>query len=110
MYLAVVAVIAGQALLLGQPALLLYATAVGLAMAVFVHGYEEPTLHRQFGAQYQAYRQAVPAWWPRRHPWQEGQANQSALSGTQSPVRRSTAEGRGQRLPLPQIRERTRKS
>jgi Phospholipid methyltransferase len=73
MYLAVTAVIVGQALALGQPALLLYATAVGAAMAAFAYGYEEPTLQRQFGAQYQAYRRAVPAWWPRRHPWQPGQ-------------------------------------
>ena len=31
----------------------------------FVRLYEEPTLHRQFGAQYDAYREAVPGWWPR---------------------------------------------
>ena len=73
MYLAVTAVIVGQALALGQPALLLYAITVGAAMAAFAHGHEEPTLHRQFGAQYEAYRRAVPAWWPRRHPWQPGQ-------------------------------------
>jgi protein-S-isoprenylcysteine O-methyltransferase Ste14 len=76
MYLAVVATIVGQALVLGQPALLGYAAAAGAAMAAFVHGYEEPTLHRQFGAQYQAYRRAVPAWWPRRRPWQPGQTDQ----------------------------------
>ncbi|HEX6678663.1 MAG TPA: isoprenylcysteine carboxylmethyltransferase family protein [Actinomycetes bacterium] len=69
MYLAVVAAIVGQALLLGQPGLLLYAAVVGAAMATFVYGYEEPTLAIQFGAQYEAYRRAVPAWWPRRHPW-----------------------------------------
>jgi protein-S-isoprenylcysteine O-methyltransferase Ste14 len=68
MYLAVVAVIIGQALLLGQPGLLGYAAAVGGGTAAFAHGYEEPTLQRQFGAQYEAYRRAVPAWWPRRHP------------------------------------------
>ena len=73
MYLAVVATIVGQALALGQPALLGYAVAVGAAMVAFVHGYEEPTLRRQFGAQYEAYRGAVPAWWPRWHPWQPGQ-------------------------------------
>jgi protein-S-isoprenylcysteine O-methyltransferase Ste14 len=78
MYLAVVAVIVGQALALGQPALLGYAAVVGAATAAFAHGYEEPTLHCQFGAQYEADRQAVPAWWPRRHPWRPGQANQPA--------------------------------
>jgi protein-S-isoprenylcysteine O-methyltransferase Ste14 len=76
MYLAVVATIVGQALALGQPALLGYAVVVGAAMAAFVHGYEEPTLAGQFGAQYQAYRRAVPAWWPRRRPWRPGQTGQ----------------------------------
>jgi protein-S-isoprenylcysteine O-methyltransferase Ste14 len=76
MYLAVVATIVGQAMALGQPTLLLYAAVVGAAMAAFVHGYEEPTLHAQFGAQYEAYRRAVPAWWPRRRPWQPGQTDQ----------------------------------
>src|SRR6266700_14352 len=75
MYLAVVATIVGQALVLGQPALLGYAAAAGAAMAAFVHGYEEPTLHRQFGAPYQAYQRAVPAWWPRRRPWQPDQTD-----------------------------------
>ena len=78
MYLAVTAVIVGQALALAQPGLLLYAAAVGGATAAFAHGYEEPTLQRQFGAQYEAYRRAVPAWWPRRRPWQPGQAYRPA--------------------------------
>jgi protein-S-isoprenylcysteine O-methyltransferase Ste14 len=66
MYLALLAVIVGQALLLGQPVLLPYAAAVGLAVAAFIHLYEEPALRRQFGAGYDAYRRSVPAWWPRR--------------------------------------------
>jgi protein-S-isoprenylcysteine O-methyltransferase Ste14 len=74
MYLAVVAVIIGQALALGRHGLLGYAAVVGGATGAFAHGYEEPTLRRRFGAQYEAYRRAVPAWWPRRHPWQPGQA------------------------------------
>jgi protein-S-isoprenylcysteine O-methyltransferase Ste14 len=44
MYLAVIAVIVGQAFVLSQPILLAYATAVGTAMAAFVYGYEEPAL------------------------------------------------------------------
>jgi protein-S-isoprenylcysteine O-methyltransferase Ste14 len=82
MYLAVTAVIVGQALALGQPWLLLYVAAVGTAMAAFAHGYKEPVLARQFGAQYQAYRRAVPAWWPRRCPWLPGQADQPARHQT----------------------------
>ncbi len=69
MYLAVVATIVGQALVLGQTDLLLYATAVGFATGAFAHWYEEPALQRRFGAQYDAYRRAVPAWWPRLRPW-----------------------------------------
>ena len=69
MYLAVLAAIVGQGLLLGRLVLLAYAAVVAAAFVAFVHWYEEPTLARQFGARYQAYRRAVPGWWPRRHPW-----------------------------------------
>jgi protein-S-isoprenylcysteine O-methyltransferase Ste14 len=72
MYLAVAAIIVGQALALGRLVLLLYAAVFGVAVATFVHGYEEPTLRRRFGAEYEAYRRAVPAWWPRRRPWTPG--------------------------------------
>jgi protein-S-isoprenylcysteine O-methyltransferase Ste14 len=69
MYLAVAATIFGQALLLGQRVLLVYGGAFVLVVAAFVHGYEEPTLSRRFGEEYEAYRRAVPGWWPRRTPW-----------------------------------------
>ena len=70
MYVAVVAIIVGQALLLGRWSLLLYAPAVALAVAGFVRVYEEPVLHQRYGAEYDTYREAVPAWRPRLHPWQ----------------------------------------
>jgi protein-S-isoprenylcysteine O-methyltransferase Ste14 len=73
MYLAVVGAITGQALLLGQLALLTYAAAVAVAVATFVYGYEQSTLSRQFGAEYDDYRRAVPAWLPRRRPWDGGE-------------------------------------
>jgi protein-S-isoprenylcysteine O-methyltransferase Ste14 len=66
MYLAVAATIVGQAMILGRPALLLYALLFGAVVWAFVHFYEEPTLARQYGAEYDAYRRAVPGWWPRR--------------------------------------------
>lgn len=66
MYLAVLAAILGQALLLARPVLLGYAGAVAALFAAFVHGYEEPTLARRYGADYDAYRRRVPAWIPRR--------------------------------------------
>src|SRR5215210_5171240 len=73
MYVAVLAAIVGQALLLGRLGLLLYAAAAWLLVAAFVHLYEEPTLTRRFGADYEAYRRAVPAWWPRLRPWEPGE-------------------------------------
>jgi protein-S-isoprenylcysteine O-methyltransferase Ste14 len=66
MYLAVVGVIVGQALLLGRWELVAYAAAVAAAFAAFVHRYEEPTLERRYGAEYTDYRRSVPAWIPRK--------------------------------------------
>ena len=59
MYLAVGATIVGQAVF-------------GAAVVSFVRAYEEPTLQRTYGEEYDAYRRAVPGWWPRRTPWQPG--------------------------------------
>ena len=70
MYLAVLATIIGQALILGRPVLLAYAATVAAAFVGFVHAYEEPTLARRYGAAYEEYRRTVPAWYlrrPRRH-------------------------------------------
>lgn len=69
MYLAVAATIVGQALILGRPGLLAYAALFGASVAAFVRAYEEPTLAERYGEQYERYRSAVPAWWPRRRPW-----------------------------------------
>lgn len=69
MYLAVLATITGQALSLGRPVLLLYGLVVSIAVTSFVHWYEEPLLTRRFGDSYEAYRRAVPGWWPRLRPW-----------------------------------------
>ena len=73
MYVAVAAIIVGQALVLGRPALLLYAAAFVAVTGAFARWYEEPALRRRFGAEYEAYRRAVPGWWPRRHPWEAGE-------------------------------------
>jgi protein-S-isoprenylcysteine O-methyltransferase Ste14 len=69
MYLAVVAVIFGQALLLAQPSLAWFAALLALLFVAFARGYEEPTLSAQFGAEYEEYRRAVPGWLPRLRPW-----------------------------------------
>lgn len=74
MYIAVTGAIVGQALLFGQLSLLVYAMVFLAVTAAFVHWYEEPTLARQFPADYPAYRENVPGWWPRRHPWPPAKA------------------------------------
>jgi len=75
MYLAVGAIVVGQVLLLGRAVLLAYAAAFAVAVATFVRGYEEPTLARRYGAEYEAYRSAVPPWRPRRTPWRRDAAH-----------------------------------
>src|ERR687893_2409121 len=76
MYVAVLAAIVGQSLLLGQLGLLLYAGVTWVAVAAFVRFYEEPTLTRRFGVDYEAYRRAVPAWWPRLRPWEPSERDE----------------------------------
>jgi protein-S-isoprenylcysteine O-methyltransferase Ste14 len=69
MYVAVAATIIGQAALLGRPVLLIYAAAFVAVVSAFVYGYEQPTLSKRFGSEYEDYRRGVPAWWPRLRPW-----------------------------------------
>jgi protein-S-isoprenylcysteine O-methyltransferase Ste14 len=68
MYVAVLLAIAGQALLLGRWVLVTYGLLAAAAMVGFVKGYEEPHLLEVYGADYEAYRRAVPGWWPRLRP------------------------------------------
>lgn len=65
LYVASVAAITGQALLLSRPVLLAYAAAF-LAITFFLaHWIEDPALARRFGEQFEDYRKRVPGWWPR---------------------------------------------
>jgi protein-S-isoprenylcysteine O-methyltransferase Ste14 len=66
MYVAVAALIVGQALVLGRPGLLLYALVFFLMTSAFARFYEEPVLRERYGSQFEEYRRAVPAWVPRR--------------------------------------------
>ena len=45
---------------------------VVLGVHLFVLGYEEPTLARRFGAEYEEYCRNVPRWLPRLRPWTRG--------------------------------------
>ena len=67
-YVSVLALLLAQSLIFASPALLAYAAALALGFHLFVVFYEEPTLRRQFGAEYEAYCRAVPRWLPRRPP------------------------------------------
>jgi len=78
-YVAVVALLVGQALFFGSTAVLLYALGVLAAFHLFVVLYEEPTLRRQFGAEYEAYCRRVPRWIPRRRRRTDGDAHVSRI-------------------------------
>jgi len=67
-YVSVVALLIGQALLFARPVLLVYAAVAALGFHLFVVLYEEPTLRRQFGADYEVYCRTVPRWIPRLRP------------------------------------------
>lgn len=71
-YLGSLLIFSGEALLFGSLRLLVYAVIGWASAAGFVRWYEEPALTRRFGAEYEAYRRAVPAWRPRLHPWTPG--------------------------------------
>jgi protein-S-isoprenylcysteine O-methyltransferase Ste14 len=64
MYVAVVAIVLGQALMFGNLALLEYGAAVWLLFHLFVLIYEEPTLRNTFGAEYDEFCATVPRWIP----------------------------------------------
>ncbi|RRH95287.1 isoprenylcysteine carboxylmethyltransferase family protein [Mesorhizobium tamadayense] len=69
MYVAVLLIILGQALIFSSCAVFVYGLIAAAAMILFVKFYEEPTLARRYGAEYEDYRRAVPGWLPRLTPW-----------------------------------------
>jgi protein-S-isoprenylcysteine O-methyltransferase Ste14 len=68
MYVAVVSLIFGQGLLFASPRVLEYGVAILVAFHLFVIAYEEPTLRRKFGAEYDQYCARVRRWIPRLRP------------------------------------------
>jgi len=64
MYLGVVLVLLGEALIWASPTLLRYAALILLAFHLFVVYYEEPNLRRRFGEAYVHYCRSVPRWLP----------------------------------------------
>jgi protein-S-isoprenylcysteine O-methyltransferase Ste14 len=70
MYVSIVAIVLGQALLFRDWRLGLYGALFWAAAHVYVVAYEEPTLRRTFGSEYEAFRARVPRWIPRLKLWQ----------------------------------------
>jgi protein-S-isoprenylcysteine O-methyltransferase Ste14 len=69
MYVGLLIAILGQALLFSSWALVVWGAAFWVVTASFVHWYEEPTLVRDYGSEYETYRRNVHAWLPRWRPW-----------------------------------------
>lgn len=68
-YLAALLVVVGEAWLFLSLALFLYAGALAIGVHLLVVGYEEPTLRRRFGDEYETYRRHVRRWIPQPpHP------------------------------------------
>jgi protein-S-isoprenylcysteine O-methyltransferase Ste14 len=72
MYVGVVTVVLGQGLLIGSAPVLGYGVVLWLIFHLFVLGYEEPTLRRSFGTEYDHFCRNVPRWIPRFRPWRPG--------------------------------------
>jgi protein-S-isoprenylcysteine O-methyltransferase Ste14 len=66
----VLAMIAGEALLLGSRALGWWFAAFLAINQVYFVVLEEPGLEARFGAEYRRYKAAVPRWLPRLKPWE----------------------------------------
>ena len=69
MYVSVLIIVSGQALLFGQARLFAYAGVMLVAFHLNVLFYEEPTLRRRFGGSYETYYLHVGRWCPRLTPW-----------------------------------------
>lgn len=65
MYLSVLTIVAGEIILTRSSALLWYWLAFLGAASLFVRGFEEPYLRRQFGESYERYTRDVGRWIPR---------------------------------------------
>ena len=65
MYLAVLSVIIGEAILFHSLLLVGYALLIWVVVHLFVVFFEEPSLRRQFGESYETYLRTVPRWLPR---------------------------------------------
>ena len=62
-------ILAGEAAVLGSPALALWFAAVVAVNAIYIPVVEEPGLRQRFGGDYDLYAANVPRWLPRVRAW-----------------------------------------
>lgn len=74
MYTGVFLVLSGETILLGSPAILVYALLFCALPFVYVPLVEEPGLEQRFGAGYRTYKANVPRWIPQLTPWTGSEA------------------------------------
>ncbi|MGE5345481.1 MAG: methyltransferase family protein [Acidithiobacillales bacterium] len=67
MYVAVLNIVLGEAVVFSSGELVVYWFPVLAGFHLFVVLYEEPTLRKQFGREYGSYCRRVPRWVPTRH-------------------------------------------
>jgi protein-S-isoprenylcysteine O-methyltransferase Ste14 len=70
----VLAVLLGEAALLGSAPLLVWFALTAAVNAIYMPLVEEPGLVRRYGGKYERYVEAVPRWLPRLRPWEPGAA------------------------------------
>ena len=92
----VLCVLLGEALAFGSPAVLGWFAIVFAVNAVYFPLVEEPGLQERFGADYEAYRAAVPRWLPRLRPLNDNGPPERRAVPT-SMVRLLRAAGRSRR-------------
>jgi len=68
-YVGLVAIVFGEALILGDERMLVYAAILWLFFHVWVLAIEEPTLGLSFGDEFATFKANVPRWLPRLTPW-----------------------------------------
>jgi len=69
MYLGVLLLVLGWAVLLSSPILAAYAGVLAIGFHTRVVTHEEPWLESEFGEEWTEYRAAVSRWLPRLRPW-----------------------------------------
>jgi protein-S-isoprenylcysteine O-methyltransferase Ste14 len=68
MYVGVLSMVLGEAITVGAGLVAIYAGVLMAVFHLFVVGYEEPTLRKQFGDAYEHYCRDVPRWIPHQKP------------------------------------------